>query len=501
MSIAPRPQISARPSESRISSPPNGSLLQPSGLTGTTSVCPIRHSDGASGSDPSMRATIEPRPGSDSYFWVSSPAPSRNVWSRSELRVSSPDSGVPSLTQALRIIACRSSVVSPGQRWIGHGGHPTRRDHFGSPRRATREGSRCTFGGMADRAEIGMCFDRTFPAGAMPEYARRVEAAGIEQLWVIEDCFYTAGVSLAATALAVTDSLKVGIGIMPAVARNPAITAMEIATLCNIAPGRFIPGIGHGLQNWMQQMGARTPSPLTTLDETITVVKRLLAGDEVTFSGREVTLDAVQLDQPPSVVPPVIAGVQQHKSMAVAGRVADGVLLVEGAGPAYVNWALDHAGRPDDFHVATFTMMAVADTRREAYGFVAPVGRRDWSPSAPGVQGAAVLRRDGRASRRRRFRRSARHARRLLGRDRCDRNLRRRPRPCGGARSGRRQQHQHLSPPTTSRSPGSRCKVSPPSLPADPGQDRGVTRYDAIWHHSTATSTGSSWRCSTSRPQ
>jgi alkanesulfonate monooxygenase SsuD/methylene tetrahydromethanopterin reductase-like flavin-dependent oxidoreductase (luciferase family) len=226
---------------------------------------------------------------------------------------------------------------------------------------------------MGERAEIGMCFDRTFAAGAMPEYARRAEAAGIQQLWVIEDCFYTAGVSLAATALAVTESLQVGIGIMPAVARNPAITAMEIATLCNIAPGRFIPGIGHGLQNWMQQMGARTPSPLTTLDETITVVKRLLAGEEVSFDGREVTLDAVQLDQPPSIVPPVIAGVQQHKSMAVAGRVADGVLLVEGAGPAYVSWSLDHAGRPDDFHVATFTMMAVADTRREAYGFVAPL--------------------------------------------------------------------------------------------------------------------------------
>ncbi len=218
-----------------------------------------------------------------------------------------------------------------------------------------------------------MCFDRVFPAGVIPDYARRVEAAGIEQLWVIEDCFFTAGVSLAASALAVTESLKVGIGIMPAVARNPAITAMEIATLCNLAPARFTPGIGHGVQSWMAQIGARTPSPLTTLEETITVVKRLLTGDEVTFAGREVSLDAVQLDQPPSDVPPVLAGVQQARSMALAGRVADGVLLVEGAGPTYVNWALDQAGRPDGFRVATFTMMSVADTRREAYGFVAPI--------------------------------------------------------------------------------------------------------------------------------
>ncbi|MDJ0770061.1 MAG: LLM class flavin-dependent oxidoreductase [Ilumatobacter sp.] len=222
------------------------------------------------------------------------------------------------------------------------------------------------------RARVGLCFDRTFPAVELPAYARQLEAAGVEQLWLIEDCFYTAGVSLAAAALAVTDRLDVGIGIMPAVARNPAIAAMEIATLANLAPGRFVAGIGHGVQEWMGQMGARTPSPLTTLDETVTVVKRLVAGEEVSFSGREVTLDAVQLDQPPAIVPKVVAGVQQQKSLALAGRVADGVILVEGAGPTYVDWALEQAGRPDDFHVVTFTMMAVADDRREAYGFVAP---------------------------------------------------------------------------------------------------------------------------------
>ena len=217
------------------------------------------------------------------------------------------------------------------------------------------------------RAQIGMCFDRSFPAGSISEYARQVEASGIEQLWLIEDCFYTAGISLAATALAVTERVSVGIGILPAVARNPAITAMEIATLCNISPGRVRPGIGHGVQSWMGQMGVRPASALAALDETITVVKQLLAGDEVTFDGRQLHLDTIRLDQPPSVVPPVLAGVQQEKSLALAGRVADGVILVEGAGPTYVGWSLDRAGRPDDFEVVTFTMLSVDDDRREAY--------------------------------------------------------------------------------------------------------------------------------------
>jgi 5,10-methylenetetrahydromethanopterin reductase len=217
------------------------------------------------------------------------------------------------------------------------------------------------------RAAIGMCFDRAFPAAAMPDYARRVEAAGIEQLWVIEDCFFTAGVSLAATALAVTNDVSVGIGILPAVARNPAVTAMEIATLANLAPGRFVAGIGHGVQEWMGQMGARTLSPLTALDETISVVKRLLHGEQVSLDGVHVQLDRVRLDQPPGVVPRVVAGVQNERSLALAGRVADGIILVEGAGPTYVRWALERAGQPEPFHVVTFTMLSVDGDRRQAY--------------------------------------------------------------------------------------------------------------------------------------
>ena len=83
---------------------------------------------------------------------------------------------------------------------------------------------------------IGMCFDRSLPARAVVEFAESLEEGGVDQLWVIEDCFYTAGVSLAAAALARTKRLQVGIGILPAVARNAAVTAMEIATLAELAP-------------------------------------------------------------------------------------------------------------------------------------------------------------------------------------------------------------------------------------------------------------------------
>ena len=221
-------------------------------------------------------------------------------------------------------------------------------------------------------ANVGMCFDRSLPAAFVVEVAETLEAAGVDQLWVIEDCFYTAGISLAATALARTERLTVGLGILPAVARNPAITAMELATLADLAPGRLLAGIGHGVQGWMHQMGARPASPLTALDEVITVVRRLLHGESVTFDGRYVTMRDVALDAPPDRVPPVLAGVRGPKSLSLAGRVADGVVLAEGAGPTYVRQAVDAAGSPDPFRVSVFTALGIHDDGATARRIMAP---------------------------------------------------------------------------------------------------------------------------------
>jgi len=212
-----------------------------------------------------------------------------------------------------------------------------------------------------------MCFDRELPASFVVEVAERLERDGVDQLWVIEDCFYTAGISLAATALARTERLTVGLG-----TRNPAVTAMELATLANLAPGRLLAGIGHGVQDWMGQMGERTLSPLTTFEEVLTVVGRLLRGETVSFDGQEVTMSDVALDAQPSTVPPLLAGVRGPKSLALAGRIADGLVLAEGAGPTYVAQSIAHAGEPDPFRVSVFTALCVHDDANVARRIMAP---------------------------------------------------------------------------------------------------------------------------------
>ncbi|MEZ5377362.1 MAG: LLM class flavin-dependent oxidoreductase [Acidimicrobiales bacterium] len=232
--------------------------------------------------------------------------------------------------------------------------------------------------------DIGLCFHREFAAGAVIEHAHTAESLGFDEFWVIEDCFFTSGPTLAAAALTATDHIGVGIGIMPAVARTAAITAMEIATLAGLAPGRFHAGIGHGVQTWMAQMGARKASPLTALEETILAVRELLAGDRITRDGRYVTLDDVALEAPPHTAPLVSAGVQSTKSLQLAGRAADGTILAELCSPTYLRWVKEQiavgaaeVGRSGEPHRMTiFASMVIDDgdaARAAATPFVASV--------------------------------------------------------------------------------------------------------------------------------
>src|SRR5689334_13863865 len=104
--------------------------------------------------------------------------------------------------------------------------------------------------------------------------ARVVEDAGVE-LWLWEDCFSEAGPSCAAAALAWTERLHVGIGLLPVPLRNPALAAMEIASLARMFPGRVTVGLGHGVREWMEQVGEGVESPMTLLREHTTAVRAL----------------------------------------------------------------------------------------------------------------------------------------------------------------------------------------------------------------------------------
>jgi 5,10-methylenetetrahydromethanopterin reductase len=190
------------------------------------------------------------------------------------------------------------------------------------------------------RPKIGISIGPQLPPAPIGQVAAWIEESGVDEVWLAEDCFFAGGIASAAAALAATEGITVGLGILPAVARNAAFTALEVAALAEMHAGRVVVvGLGHGMAAWMRQIGAAPRSPLTALGEHLQAVRDLLAGRTVTLAGDYVRLDQVRLDHPPAAVPSVLAGVRGPKSLGVAGQWADGVILAWPAAPAYVEHA------------------------------------------------------------------------------------------------------------------------------------------------------------------
>ena len=221
---------------------------------------------------------------------------------------------------------------------------------------------------------LGAIFLPSFRPERLRSVAEAADAAALEQLWLWEDCFKESAVATMAAVLAWTERLQVGIGLMPVPMRNVATVAMEAATLERLFPGRPVIGVGHGVLDWMGQIGARAASPLTLLGEHLDALRALLVGKSVTTDGRYVHLDGVRLDWPPEQAPPVLAGAEGPKTLAVAGAKADGLISPGGTSPERLREAV-----------------GIARAAREAAGVQRPFRTVVFVPAATGPDAAAKL--------------------------------------------------------------------------------------------------------------
>ncbi|ALV51977.1 oxidoreductase [Streptomyces sp. 4F] len=216
---------------------------------------------------------------------------------------------------------------------------------------------------------LGAVFRPQLAPERLRPVVRAADAAGLDELWLWEDCFREGGISTGAAALAWSERLRVGVGLLPVPLRNVAVTAMEAASLYRMFPGRPILGVGHGVQDWMGQVGARAGSPLTLLREHLTALRALLAGETVTTKGRYVALDDVTLDWPPPGPVDVLAGGMGPRTVRLTGEAADGTILTaDGVRQAceLIREGRVAAGRdPDGHRVVVYLLTATGAGARE----------------------------------------------------------------------------------------------------------------------------------------
>ena len=210
---------------------------------------------------------------------------------------------------------------------------------------------------------IGIQLGATTPPADLGDIAAEAEGLGYGEIWLAEDYFQLGGISSVATVLGTTRSVPVGLGVAAAVARHPAVMAMELATLGCAFPGRFMAGIGHGVPAWVRQMGLQPASLLRSLREAATAIRRLLDGDEVTEDGEYFSFDRVRLLHPPTARLPLYFGVHGPRSLDLSGELVDGTLLGWFSSPDYVAWARERidegrrrAGRSDDHAVVALCL-------------------------------------------------------------------------------------------------------------------------------------------------
>jgi probable F420-dependent oxidoreductase len=167
------------------------------------------------------------------------------------------------------------------------------------------------------------------------ERARRVEQLGYSIL-VVPDHFrdHLAPVPALTAAALATTRLRVGSLVFSNDFRHPAVLAKEAATIDVLSGGRFELGLGGGwLRAEYDQTGIPFDAPGTRierLEEAVTIIKGLLAGERVTFAGRHYTI--ADLEGRPTPVqrphPPIAIGGGGRRTLTLAAREASIVGLV-----------------------------------------------------------------------------------------------------------------------------------------------------------------------------
>lgn len=232
---------------------------------------------------------------------------------------------------------------------------------------------------------IGIQLGATTAPGDIAAVAREAERLGYGEIWMAEVYFQLGGVSSVATALAATERIPIGLGVVAAAVRHPAAAAMEFATLGAIYPGRFMAGLGHGAAGWVRQMGLQPDSPLGILREATDSVRQLLDGAEVTQAGDYFTFDGIRLRHTPTTRTPLYLGVHGPGSLRLSGELADGTLLGWFSSPGYVAWARkridegrSRAGREDHHEVVVLCLLSIseddpAQARKDLGSWAAPM--------------------------------------------------------------------------------------------------------------------------------
>jgi 5,10-methylenetetrahydromethanopterin reductase len=214
----------------------------------------------------------------------------------------------------------------------------------------------------------------------LAELGREIEDAGYDHVWYANHKLYRdmfVGLSVLGGS---TSRIGVGTFVAEPYSQHPAQLAAGIATIAELTDGRatLVLGSGGGSLKWL---GLKRQRSLTALRESVTIARRLLAGETVDHDGELFSTRGAHRHVPVPRRVPVVIAARSDKMLELAGTVADGAMVATYATPdglgharALVAKGLEASGRPlDGFPLYARVDVAVDDDEERAMAAVKPI--------------------------------------------------------------------------------------------------------------------------------
>ena len=157
--------------------------------------------------------------------------------------------------------------------------------------------------------------------------AHAAERIGLTTLWISERLGFRDLGAVAGAIGQATTTVRIGSAVTPFQTRHPAVLASLATTLQSLTGGRFLLGLGRG-GSWLAGLGVVPTASNEMVIDVASILRRLWAGQTVTYHGPAGHYPAMRLEGLPQVAPPpLVMAALGPRSLRLAGQHFDGVIL------------------------------------------------------------------------------------------------------------------------------------------------------------------------------
>lgn len=176
---------------------------------------------------------------------------------------------------------------------------------------------------------IGVAFDGFSATADAIALAKRAVAAGAHSLWMAEHLGYREAITTcAAFALQAPGPVLVPTAVSPYL-WHATPTAMALATLDELAPGKVAVALGVGNPLFLQESGQKLEKPIRAMREFIEAMHKLWSTEPAHLDGEFVRLAGARMAFKPNPIPIYVAAMGPDM-LKLTGRIAEGVVLSAG---------------------------------------------------------------------------------------------------------------------------------------------------------------------------